>query len=251
MKAYRIKGLDIIIWVIVIFSAGLVIGPKLYPVTVKEMRYVPAELPNFADGKTVETGIPAVDSSGRGVVGSLITTVRPGKGLVLVSINDVLAQFDTQLSGRVAAKAAEIYTNISMDNFDIIYLIKVNASLIEGPSAGSTMAVSIVAALLNKTLDGKVMMSGTISEDGTVGPVGMILEKANAAKSAGAGTFLVPAGQGSESNVESVKECSFTDSIEYCKVEYVQTKKNLGEGLGIRIAEVSNLGEAMKYFLED
>lgn len=247
MKIYRMKQPDIAVWFILLFVAGFVAGSRMYP-AVTEIRYVPADLSNLDNGTTVETGIPAVDSSGRGVAGRLLTTVRPGNGLVLVSINDVLAQFDTQLSGRIAAKAAERYTNISMDNFDVIYSIKVNASLIEGPSAGSTMAVSIVAALLNKTLDGTVMMTGTIGEDGIIGAVGSIMEKAKAAKENGAARFLVPESQGFESGVERAKECSIADSIEYCKVDYVQKKKSLD--VGIEIIEVSTLGDALKHFLK-
>ncbi len=38
----------------------------------------------------------------------------------------------------------------------------------------------------------KVMMTGMINPDGTIGPVGGILEKASAAASVGAKLFLIP-----------------------------------------------------------
>jgi uncharacterized protein len=239
-----------ILFVIIIFSLGFIAGSNLYPRIIEKevFTYLPSNI-SAAEGRTVEMKIPAVDANGNGVTGNLRTTVRPGTGLVLVSINDVLAQFDTQISGRVAAKAASNYTGISLEKLDVIYFIEVNADTIEGPSAGASMTISIVADLLNKSLNHSVAITGTIREDGSIGPVGAIIEKAKASRDAGANILLVPDGQGFEPNVTRQRSCKFDGKIEYCKVDYINKRKNLGDSIGIELVEVSDIKEALNYFL--
>ena len=167
----------------------------------------------------------------------------------LFNINDVLAQYDTQFSGRTAAKVAADYMNVSLKGHDVIYSIIVNASVIEGPSAGAAMAVSIISALQNKEPDPAVMITGTINEDGSIGEAGAILEKARAAKEINIKTLLVPVNQSKEISAGKTKYCKTINSIEYCEITYEQEMVEIGEELNMTIAEVSNIGEAMNYFL--
>lgn len=253
-KKLRVKPVDLVLALLAIFLAGFVLGnynSPFYKVqTVKEetIKYVPLNV--SADGHKVEMSVPAVDSEGSGVSAKLTTSVRPGTGLVLVAVNSILAEYSTQYSGRVAAGVAGNYTMFDMNDFDVIYTIDVNATAIEGPSAGAAMAVSIIAALQNKTLPEDVMITGTISSDGTIGPAGAIAEKAKAAKESGARVFLVPKGQSYEySNVTRERTCKSMDGAEYCTVNYSEKKINIGERLNMTIIEVSEISEAMKYFL--
>ncbi len=253
MKKLKVKPIDLFLIIIAVFLAGFVLGNYNSPFyrvqTVKEetIKYVPLNV--SADGHKVEMPVPAVDSEGSGVSAKLTTSVRPGTGLVLVAVNSILAEYSTQYSGRVAAGVAGNYTGFDMNNFDVIYAIEVNATAIEGPSAGAAMAVSIIAALQNKTLPKDVMITGTINSDGTIGPAGAIAEKAKAAKESGAGAFLVPKGQSYEySNTTREKSCKSADGAEYCTVNYSEKKVNIGERLNMTIAEVSDINEAMKYF---
>ncbi|MBI3190932.1 hypothetical protein HYZ41_04495, partial [archaeon] len=145
-KTYNISRGDTLFIILVMLMIGFVLGTSFAPerivFTDQPKNYVRVE-----GERIVEMGIPAVDMYGNGVVAKLITTIRPGTGQVLVNVNDVLAQFDTQLSGRSAAKAVANVTSTDMSNLDIIYEIKVNATIIEGPSAGASMATSIYLAL--------------------------------------------------------------------------------------------------------
>ena len=169
--------------------------------------------------------------------------------MILVSVNDVLAQYDTQLSGRLAAEAAENYTNISLDSLEIIYAIKINASVIEGPSAGAAMAVSIVAALENKTLNPEVMITGTIDKNGNIGPAGALEQKIKAAKESNITLFLVSPGMSIQYETNKTKNCTMVDDIENCELSYTSEEINIGESLGMRVEEVATIGDALKYFL--
>jgi PDZ domain-containing protein len=65
---------------------------------------------------------------------------------------------------------------------------------VSGPSAGLAFTLAIIDDLTPGDLTGgkRVAITGTISPDGTVGPVGGVAQKAVAARSAGAKLMLVP-----------------------------------------------------------
>ena len=196
----------------------------------------------------IEMNVPAVDTEGMGVIAKLTTRIRPGSGLVLVSINDVLAEPDTLHSARSAARVAGNYAKINISDYDIIYSIDVNATVIGGPSAGLAMAVSTVLALRNESINNSIMMTGTINSDGSVGPVSAIAAKAEASKRAGTSMFLVPLGHSSDIQYREDKKCEQYGSIEWCQTEYIPERINIGQKYNITLAEVQNLSEAMKYF---
>jgi len=246
-KLYKIKRGDLIFTIIFMFLIGVVIGSALAPKqpVLLQNHLQPAQVEGE---RIVEMGLPAVDADGNGVVGKLVMRIRPGSGQVLVNINDVLAQFDTQLSGRIAAKAASNYTKIDLGSLDIIYDIKVNATAIEGPSAGAAMASSIVLALKDIPATNKIMMTGTILENGTIGPVGAILEKARAAKEAGATIFLVPKGQSTQLTSKRMRDCKQFDGIEVCQITYKYGQVNVGQSINITVEEVNTIDDIIKFY---
>ncbi len=253
-KPLKIKKFDFAFYLFTFLFIGFVIGTHLSPlykekiITKQEVVYLPG---NGSSGVSVEMPIVAVDSEGKGVIGKLITTAKPGTGLVLVNINNVLAQYDTQLSGRTAARAASNYTRIDLSKWDIIYTIVVDANVIEGPSAGGVMAVSVVAALENKTINHSVAMTGTINEDGTIDAAGGIREKALVAKQNGATLFLVAANQSYDTTRTPETVCSNINGTEYCETRYKETKTKLSDTVGISIAEIHDISEAAGYFFID
>lgn len=244
MKKLKVGFARMAVYTMFILFIGLAVG-RLTANTEK----IPQPAPVAMSEANIVTFLPAVDQDGNGVVGTLETTVKPGSGLVLVNVNSLLAQFDTQLSGRTAAQAAANFTMLDLGRYDIVYNIRVNATVIEGPSAGAGLALSIVAALQNKTLDNRTMITGTISSDGAIGPVGAIAEKAQAARQSGAARFMVPDGQSTEKKITRDRQCSNIDSVRYCEIKYVTKTVNIGESIGIEIIEVRDLEEAMKYFV--
>jgi len=62
----------------------------------------------------------------------------------------------------------------------------------DGPSAGITMATSIVSALTCRRVKGQVAMTGELTLGGRVLPVGGLKEKLLAAKEAGMEIVLIP-----------------------------------------------------------
>lgn len=199
---------------------------------------------------TVKTKFVAVDEQGKGVVADLVTEVRDGHGLVLVNINDLLADISTQYSARVAAAVASNYTKIDVSTLDIIYNLKSAAGVVAGQSAGSIMAVSAIAALQNKTLRDDVIITGSINPAGDLVDAGGLKAKAEAAKRGNARLFLVPKGSGSTVlNLTREKTCGPFGEKVYCVVSYEGALMNIGEEFGLDVIEVETVEEAMEYFL--
>lgn len=193
--------------------------------------------------------MPAVDENGKGVVTSLKVESAEGEGRTLVNINDILFWTDTQFSIQTAKAVAENYTGYDVSKADIIYAINTSANLIEGPSAGAALTIATVAALRNQTLNPDVMITGTIEPDGTIGQVGGILEKAEAAKAVGAKLFLVPEGQAIESYYKQERSCRPIGPITYCTTNYVPVSIDISSQAGIQVKEVADISDALKYFL--
>ena len=65
----------------------------------------------------------------------------------------------------------------------------------DGPSAGAVMTVGFAALLKGDHIRRGIALTGTISKDGTIGPVGGIPDKIRAAAREGYRTILIPQGQ--------------------------------------------------------
>lgn len=78
--------------------------------------------------------------------------------------------------------------------YDMPYDVKVEAGNVGGPSAGLMFALAIYDTITPGALTGgkDFAGTGTISGDGTVGPIGGITQKLYAARDAGAVAFLAP-----------------------------------------------------------
>lgn len=197
---------------------------------------------------TVYLKIPAVDSQGRGVTTVLFVEARAGSGKLLVDVNQLLFWIDTQYSMQIAKKVAEQYTKVDLSKIDLAYRIETNASIIEGPSAGAAISIATIAIVLNKQLNNSVMITGTINPDGSIGPVGGIVEKAKAAKEEGAVLFLVPEGQSIQTTYKPEQKCQRVGGWTVCTTEYKRETIKVSD-VGIEVKEVSNVEEALKYFL--
>ncbi len=132
-----------------------------------------------------------------------VTVSSEGSGHVFIDTRP-LAGTDMQGSARMAAHVAASVTGFSMEAHDFFFTVRSQTPIISGPSAGSVMAKATVVALMNANLDEgqepwtisqSVMGTGTIAPDGSVGPVGGILVKAEEARDQGAELFTFPAGQ--------------------------------------------------------
>ena len=199
--------------------------------------------------KNVSINVPAVDEEGKGAIVKLKVQTIPGEGRTLVNVDNLLFWVDTQFSIRTAKSVADNVTKLDLSKVDLIYTIETDASVIEGQSAGAALTVVKVAALENKTINKNVIITGTMMPDGKIGPVGSIFEKAKAAKDINATLFLVPQGQGTQTNYMPEKKCEKIGPINYCTTEYKQGKIDISRDAGIDVKEVSDINEALTYFL--
>jgi len=115
--------------------------------------------------------------------------------------------------------------------YDFPVDVNVDTSQIGGPSAGLAMTLSIFDKLTPGALTGgqRVAVTGTISEDGSVGEIGGISQKTGSAKAAGAQLFIVPA-------------CTNKDIKSECEKELAKAEKRAGN---LHVVPVATFDEAL------
>lgn len=193
--------------------------------------------------------VPAVDNTGEGVATTLAVRVEEGTGKTLVDIDSLLFWVDTQNSIRMAKLVAENITGVDTSKVDLTYSIDANASLIGGESAGTALTIATIAALENQNLNNDVMITGTVNHDGSIGPVGGVLEKAKAAKSSGATILLVPLLESREITYVENEHCEKFGLLEWCTTERIPVQVDVAKESGIEVIEVGTVKEAYSYFV--
>jgi ATP-dependent Lon protease len=106
----------------------------------------------------------------------------------------------------------------------------------DGPSAGVTMATTLISLLTGRRIQPLVAMTGEITLSGNVLPVGGIKEKVLAAKRAGVRDVILPA-----ENKMNVEEDLTPEQLENLKVHYVKT---IDEALCVSLPMVEETPEA-------
>jgi len=203
--------------------------------------------------RTVSVYAPAVARTSSGLVGvtsTITVTVQNGSGCsgkVFVETLP-LTQIDMQGSARLAVTVAGTLTGIDVSNYDFFFVIQTSAPIIGGPSAGAVMTVATIAALEGWQLDNRTMMTGMIDPDGSIGPVGGIPEKIEAAYSVGATRFLYPKGQSiMYKTVTETKNIGGILQIIQRRVP-VNISEYAMQNYGIEAIEVADINDALLYF---
>ncbi len=196
------------------------------------------------------TKIPAVTTVGGNETGTVadlyVSVAYPGSGVVYFSA-EPLTELDTQATARIAALVASTIAGKSFTAYDFFIRIKSPSLIIGGPSAGAAMTVAILSILMNQTLNESVMMTGMVCPDGSVGPVGGIPAKLEAAAATGIKVFLIPAGQRVVYEKVIVKEPipgGYVIRTKYVPVDLVE----LGKKLNVTVVEVASIRDAFYYF---
>jgi len=207
--------------------------------------------PQHLEAKSIKILAPAVartESGERGVLIEItVTFIRPGSGKVYVSTMP-LTEIDMQASVYTAAKVAHRLAGIPFSNYDYLIYIKSPAVIVGGPSASAYIAVAIYALLTNSSLKEDISMTGFIAPDGTIGPVGGILEKIEASSKIGVKTFLVPAGQTVDYEIKVVTKKIGPFTISTITREKVNVAEIAYKKWGIKVVEVWSLKQAVEYF---
>lgn len=207
-----------------------------------------AQTQSAVQAVTVEMTVPAVaqrsDGSLVGVPGTLRVTMQtPGSGQIFVSAQP-LTQIDMQASARLAVSAAESVTGRDADDRDFFFSVQTSAATIGGPSAGGAMAVAATALLMEWEVRDDVVMTGMINPDASIGPVGGILQKVDAAGQAGAETFVLPLGQ----STVVVTETQTVDGQTQTVQRPIDVLAYAEENHGIEVVEAADLYGAIAPF---
>jgi len=193
--------------------------------------------------------IPAVKETEfgyQGVLATLEVDAEPGEGHVFVDTLP-LTKIDIQASARLAKEVSADVLKQDLNNYNLFYIIRSESPIIGGPSAGGAMAATTIATLLNLSIDKSVTMTGTINPDGTIGPVGGILEKIQAAAEHNISLFLIPSGQRiiTVRKTEKTQVAGWVRTISKSEnVDVVEYAKNKW---GTTVKEVSNVEDALRY----
>jgi ATP-dependent Lon protease len=145
-----------------------------------------------------------VNEKDQGVVFPIeVEIIRLGTGSVSIDVSNVEYEPSFQSAVRIAAAAASEHTGVSLTDKDII--VKFASSSypqaagdlvkVDGSSAGALISGMIAAGLSGTDIDSSVLVTGSILEDGTIGEIGGLEEKAEAASVFGVDTMLVPKSQ--------------------------------------------------------
>ena len=236
-------GKKILILLIILIIACPISAKTTLAATPNTGEISEGELPIIYRNVTVYA--PAVASTDNGYIGVIstitVTIQSNGNGRVFVDTLP-LTQVDMQGSARLAVKVASTLvendknSNIDPSNFDYFFVVRTNSPVIGGPSAGAIMTVATVALLENWTLDDKTIMTGMINPDGSIGPIGGIPQKIDAAASVGAERFLIPKGQGTYTELDGWNLVT-KNVADYAWNNY-----------GITVLEVGEINEAIENF---
>jgi uncharacterized protein len=185
-------------------------------------------------------------STGDGDAGVLLgaqVIVTNGTGHVFVDTNPY-TQVDLQGSARLAAMVASDVLGVDQRKYDFYYIIDISSPIIGGPSAGAALTVATIAAIKNWTLEPGIVMTGMINPDESLGPVGGIPYKLEAAAAKNTTLFLIPQGQSKVITTKTVSKSKGALIILEDQEETVDLIE-LGKKLNVTVKEVGTIQDAV------
>ncbi len=160
------------------------------------------------DGKAITTSAD---------VGVAMGAVTPGATVVVkVKRSDTDTHDESIVTGANPKDSTRAFLGIEVgETFRAPFHLEITLGGVGGPSAGMMLSMGIIDKLTPGELNGAgfVAGTGTITPDGTVGPIGGIEQKMVGARNAGATLFLAPA-----SNCTDVLGATLPDGLTVARV---------------------------------
>jgi len=154
-----------------------------------------------------------------------------------------------QDAANTAVYVAESKTGKALSTSDIIFSVNAEGQIpgVDGPSAGALMTLLTISAIDNKTLNDSITLTGTVDNEGNVGAIGGVLEKAQAAKAGGKTLFLIPR-ENSELVTYKLVERHFGGiTVVEREPETADAKDYLEKNVGIRTEYVDTIDDVLNY----
>ncbi len=170
----------------------------------------------LSNGTTV--GVPAI----------LSLKVTNGTGQVFLG-STPLTGTGTQAQATLSTLVACRLVNVNCNHYNFYFYITSSSSEVSGPSAGAAFAIAAMAVLTGKPLNPKIAMTGTANPDGSMGIVGDVATKSEAAAAQGMKIFLYPSDEPSPDNMTPA-------ALAY------------DESLGMVAVPISSVYQAYQYF---
>jgi predicted S18 family serine protease len=157
-------------------------------------------LPSFADLEVRRQFIPilglATDDHSIGTVTYLALSFeeRSDRSGLMVHFQNGPGRFSrmAQMSTEQAIRRAAVSLGLSTDSWSVTLVVPSVGTIIYGESLSAMVGVSVIAMAMGYSVPSGVVMTGTITSDGRIGPVGGVQLKVAAAGQARMRLVLVP-----------------------------------------------------------
>jgi predicted S18 family serine protease len=181
-----------------------------------------------------------------GIMMNVNAEVKPGEGRVLVETRPLMGVV-FQDAANTAVLVAENITGSNLSAEDVIFSIHAPGAVpqIDGPSAGALMTAVVTAAIENRSLNQSVTLTGTIHPDGTIGAIGGVTDKAQAAKDSGKLLLLLPEDNRVLSFTTPGGRNFFGMAVNRQVTQTTDAKEYIENQTGIQVMYVSNISEVL------
>jgi hypothetical protein len=174
----------------------------------------------------------------------------PGKGRVLVQTVPLMGVV-FQDTANIAVSLAQERTGANLSQDDVIFSITADEEIpgVDGPSAGALMTILMISSINSTQPNPLVTVTGTIDEQGHVGAVGGILEKAQISKETGKELILIPE-ENRQLEITSTDERSVGGIvISEGESETVDAESYIEKEIGIEVEYVADIDDVVGYVL--
>ncbi len=182
-------------------------------------------------------------------IGSLLNMtveIVPGRGRILVNTTPLMGEV-FQDAANTAVYAAQKKTGRNLSASDVIVSIVAEDQVpaVDGGSAGALMTLLRISAIDGAQPRPDVILTGTMDQDGHVGAIGGVVEKATAAKESGKTLFLLPRENSQLVRYTERSRDYYGYSVVQRSPERVDAKQYVESEIGIPVEYVDTIDDVL------